>query len=116
MSRAQSRAGSTAPFANVPVYVVALLLTVIVLVPIGFVVLGGFRTTGQIAADPVGLPDPWVRHNYASVLTSSAFWRQLGNSMIVAAIATGLVLSVRPMGAYPLSRMQVPRRDASLRV
>ena len=59
MSGAQSRAGATAPFANVPVYVVALVLTVIVLVPIGFVVLGGFRTTGQIAADPVGLPDPW---------------------------------------------------------
>ena len=112
MSGAQSRAGSTAPFANVPVYVVALLLTVIVLVPIGFVVLGGFRTTGQIAADPVGLPDPWVTHNYVSVLTSSAFWRQLGNSMIVAAIATGLVVSVSAMAAYPLSRMQFRGREA----
>jgi len=112
MSGAQSRAGSTAPFANVPVYVVALLLTVIVLVPIGFVVLGGFRTTGQIAADPVGLPDPWVRHNYVSVLTSSAFWRQLGNSLIVAAIATGLVVTVSAMAAYPLSRMQFRGREA----
>jgi raffinose/stachyose/melibiose transport system permease protein len=112
MSGAQSRAGSTAPFANVPVYLVALLLTVIVLVPIGFVVLGGFRTTGQIAADPVGLPDPWVRHNYVSVLTSSAFWRQLGNSMIVAAIATGLVVTVSAMAAYPLSRMQFRGREA----
>ena len=112
MSGAQSRAGSTAPFANVPVYVVALLLSVIVLVPIGFVVLGGFRTTGQIAADPVGLPDPWVRHNYVSVLTSSAFWRQLGNSMIVAAIATGLVVSVSAMATYPLSRMQFRGREA----
>ena len=112
MSGAQSRAGSTAPFANVPVYVVALLLTVIVLVPIGFVVLGGFRTTGQIAADPVGLPDPWGRHNYVSVLTSSAFWRQLGNSMIVAAIATGLVVTVSAMAAYPLSRMQFRGREA----
>jgi raffinose/stachyose/melibiose transport system permease protein len=112
MSGAQSRAGSTAPFANVPVYVVALLLTVIVLMPIGFVVLGGFRTTGQIAADPVGLPDPWVGHNYVSVLTSSAFWRQLGNSLIVAAIATGLVVTVSAMAAYPLSRMQFRGREA----
>lgn len=112
MSGAQSRAGSTAPFANVPVYVVAFLLSVIVLVPIAFVVLGGFRTTGQIAADPVGLPDPWVRHNYVSVLTSSAFWRQLGNSMIVAAIATGLVVTVSAMAAYPLSRMQFRGREA----
>ena len=112
MSGAQSRAGSAAPFANVPVYVVALLLTAIVLVPIGFVVLGGFRTTGQIAADPVGLPDPWVKHNYLSVITSSAFWRQLGNSVIVAAIATGLVVSVSAMAAYPLARMQFRGREA----
>ncbi len=112
MSGAQSRAGSTAPFANVPVYVVALLLAAIVLVPIAFVVLGGFRTTGQIAADPVGLPDPWVKHNYLSVLTSSAFWRQLGNSVIVAAIATGLVVTVSAMAAYPLSRMQFRGREA----
>jgi raffinose/stachyose/melibiose transport system permease protein len=112
MSGAQSRAGGAAPFANVPVYVVALLLTAIVLVPIGFVVLGGFRTTGQIAADPVGLPDPWVKHNYVSVITSSAFWRQLGNSVIVAAIATGLVVSVSAMAAYPLSRMQFRGREA----
>jgi raffinose/stachyose/melibiose transport system permease protein len=112
VSGAQSRAGATAPFANVPVYVVALVLSAIVLVPIGFVVLGGFRTTGQIAADPVGLPDPWVQHNYVSVLTSSAFWRQLGNSLIVAAIATALVVTVSAMAAYPLSRMQFRGREA----
>ncbi len=112
MSGAQSRAGGAAPFANAPVYVVALLLTVIVLVPIGYVVLGGFRTTGQIAADPVGLPDPWVTHNYAKVLTSSAFWRQLGNSVIVAAIATVLVVGVSALAAYPLSRFQFRGREA----
>ena len=87
-------------------------LTAIVLLPIGFIVLGGFRTTGQIAADPVGLPDPWVKHNYISVITSSAFWRQLGNSVIVAAIATGLVVSVSAMAAYPLARMQFRGREA----
>ena len=31
-----------------------------------YVILGGFRTTPQIAADPAGLPDPWVWDNYAS--------------------------------------------------
>ena len=53
-----------------------------------------------------------MRHNYASVLTSSAFWRQLGNSMIVAAIATALVVTVSAMAAYPLSRMQFRGREA----
>jgi raffinose/stachyose/melibiose transport system permease protein len=112
MAAAGTRAGRSTPFANTPVYVVALILAAIVLVPIVFVVLGGFRTTGQIAADPVGLPDPWVTHNYWSVLTSETFWRQLGNSVIVAAIATALVVGVSALAAYPLSRMEFRGREA----
>jgi raffinose/stachyose/melibiose transport system permease protein len=111
MAQPGTRAGRTAPFASVPVFVVALMLVAIVLVPIVFVVLGGFRTTGQIAADPVGLPDPWVSHNYSSVITSETFWRQLGNSVIVAAIATALVVGVSAMAAYPLSRMEFRGRE-----
>jgi raffinose/stachyose/melibiose transport system permease protein len=112
MAAAGTRAGRSTPFANTPVYVVALVLAAIVLVPIVFVVLGGFRTTGQIAADPVGFPDPWVTHNYWSVLTSETFWRQLGNSVIVAAIATALVVGVSALAAYPLSRMEFRGREA----
>ena len=112
MAAAGTRAGRSTPFANTPVYVVALILTAIVLAPIVFVVLGGFRTTGQIAADPVGLPDPWVTHNYWSVLTSDTFWRQLGNSVIVAAIATALVVGVSALAAYPLARMEFRGREA----
>jgi raffinose/stachyose/melibiose transport system permease protein len=112
MAAAGTRAGRSSPFANTPVYVVALLLAAVVLVPILYVVLGGFRTTGQIAADPVGLPDPWVKQNYWSVLSSEAFWRQLGNSVIVAAIATALVVGVSALAAYPLSRMEFRGREA----
>jgi len=112
MSAAASKAGRTAPFSNAPVYVVALLLAAVVLVPIVYVVLGGFRTTGQIAADPVGLPHPWVDRNYSGVITSGTFWHQLGNSMIVAAIATVLVVGVSSMAAYPLSRLEFRGREA----
>ena len=40
------------PFSNVPIYVIAIGLATVVIVPIAYVVLSGFRTTGQIAADP----------------------------------------------------------------
>ena len=49
------RLGRTAPFATRLSTSSALALAALVLVPIGYVVLGGFRTTGQLAADPVGL-------------------------------------------------------------
>jgi raffinose/stachyose/melibiose transport system permease protein len=109
LARAERR---TAPFANAPTYLIALALAAVVLVPIGYVVLSGFRTNGQLAFDPVGLPHPWVRHNYVGVITSSEFWRQLGNSMIVAAIATVLVVGVGSMAAYPLSRLEFRGREA----
>jgi raffinose/stachyose/melibiose transport system permease protein len=93
-------------------YVVAIVIAAVVLVPIGYVVLSGFRTTGQIAANPVAMPDPWVIHNYAKVITSGDFWRQIGNSMIVAAIATVLVVGVSALAAYPLSRFHFRGREA----
>ena len=73
--------------------------------------LGGFRTTGQIAANPVALPHPWVTHNYTKVITSGVFWRQVGNSVIIAAIATLLVVGVSSLAAYPLSRFQFRGRE-----
>jgi raffinose/stachyose/melibiose transport system permease protein len=112
MAEARTRAGRVSPFADAPMYVVALVIAAVVLVPIGYVVLSGFRTTGQIAANPVAMPDPWVIHNYAKVITSGAFWRQIGNSMIVAAIATVLVVGVSALAAYPLSRFEFRGREA----
>jgi raffinose/stachyose/melibiose transport system permease protein len=112
MQSRRSRAARVAPFSNAPVYAIAIVLAAVVIVPIGYVVLGGFRTTGQIAADPVGLPHPWVAHNYTKVLSSGLFWRQVGNSAIIAAIATVLVVGVSALAAYPLSRFRFRGREA----
>ncbi len=101
-----------APFANAPAYVTAILFSALVIAPIAYVVLGGFRTTGQIAANPVGLPDPWVTHNYTGILTSGAFWRQLANSAIVAVVATTLAVGFSALAAYPLSRLDFRGREA----
>jgi raffinose/stachyose/melibiose transport system permease protein len=109
---AQSGPVRTSPFADAPVYFVAIALAAVVLVPIAYVVLSGFRTTGQIAAKPVGLPHPWVIHNYTHVLKSGDFWRQIGNSTIVATIATSLVVGVSSLAAYPLSRFTFRGREA----
>ena len=108
-----SRVGRTAPFSDAPVYAVAIALAAVVIVPIAYVLVGGFRTTGQIAAHPVALPHPWVIHNYASVFTSGTFWRELGNSVIVAAVATVLVVGVSSLACYPLARMDFRGREAT---
>ena len=59
---------------------VALVVVAVTLGPVLYVVLGGFRTNGQLAESPAGLPNPWVLENYQRVLTSASFWRYALNS------------------------------------
>jgi raffinose/stachyose/melibiose transport system permease protein len=93
-------------------YVVALAAAAVVIVPVVYVVLGGFRTTGQVAAQPVALPDPWVFANYAEVLRSGSFWRQVGTSLLIALLATALTVALGAAAAFGLSRYAFRGREA----
>jgi raffinose/stachyose/melibiose transport system permease protein len=85
-------------------YTVALLIAAIVIVPLVYVLVGGFRTTGQIAAKPVDLPHPWVTGNYTEILHSGGFWREVANSTFIAIITTVVVVAAGALAAFPLSR------------
>lgn len=111
-STAASRRARVSPFSDAPVYVIALALAAVVIVPIAYVVISGFRSNGQLASKPVGLPDPWVTHNYTKVIASGDFWRMVGNSIIIAAVATVLVVGVSALAAYPLARFRFRGREA----
>jgi raffinose/stachyose/melibiose transport system permease protein len=92
-------------------YSTALLVAAAILVPLAYAVLGGFRTTGQIAADPVGLPDPWVFSNYGEVLGSGTFWRQLWNSTLIAGVSTLLTVPLAALAAFVFARFAFPGRE-----
>ena len=83
-SAMKMRKSSKNPWGNPIVYFFALLLIAVCIVPVLYIILGGFRTNSQITNDPSGLPHPWVVGNYLQVLQSSAFWGEMGNSLIVA--------------------------------
>ena len=93
-------------------YLVVLVIVAVTVVQMLFVIEGGFRTTAQINAAPVGLPHPWVWHNYTTILFSSAFWRFLANSALIAVVATGLAVSLGSMAAFALSRYAFKGREA----
>ena len=57
-----------------------LLVAAVIVVPIAYAILGGFKDPAQIANDPVGLPNPWNTANYLDTLSSPSFWRQLRSS------------------------------------
>ncbi len=93
-------------------YLVALVIIAITLVPILFVIVGGFRSNAQINASPTGLPHPWVWQNYKAILTTAVFWQNLGNSALIAVIATGLAVGLGAMAAFALSRYDFRFRES----
>jgi raffinose/stachyose/melibiose transport system permease protein len=93
-------------------YAVALAVAAVVVVPVAYVVLGGFRTTGQIAAHPVALPDPWVLANYGEVLRAGSFWRQVGTSLLIAVMATVTAVALGAGAAFGLARYDFRGREA----
>jgi raffinose/stachyose/melibiose transport system permease protein len=90
---------------------VAVGVLLVVVVPVLYAVLGGFRTTGQIAERPIGLPDPWVFDNYREILGSDTFWRQVRNSVVVAAITLAVVVPCASMAAFALARIPFAGRE-----
>jgi raffinose/stachyose/melibiose transport system permease protein len=99
---------ATQPF----VYFIALIAVGVTIVPVIYVILGGFRTTAQINADPAGFPDPWVPDKYLQILGSPTFWAQLLNSSLVALATTAGVVSLGVMAAFVIARYQFRGREA----
>jgi raffinose/stachyose/melibiose transport system permease protein len=92
-------------------YLAALVLIGITLVPIAYIVIGGFRTTAQINQSPAGLPHPWVLYNYTGILKSSSFWHFVGNSLFIAIVATVLAVVLGAMAAFALARYSFRGRE-----
>ena len=97
---------------NPLIYLAALMLIGLMLGPVIYIIIGGFRTNSQITADPAGLPNPWELGNYTGVLASDVFWRQVGNSTIAAVATTIGVVGLGVMASYVLARYKFRGRGA----
>ncbi|GEP32574.1 sugar ABC transporter permease [Nocardioides szechwanensis] len=107
-SRATRPFGSGGPLT----YVIALVVVALTLGPVLYGALGGFRSNGQIADKPAGLPDPWLLRNYEGVVTNPDFWRYAFNSTMIALITTAVAVICGVMAAYPLARYQFKFRES----
>jgi raffinose/stachyose/melibiose transport system permease protein len=97
-------------------YLVALLVLAIVVIPLLFAVLGGFKDNGQLTLNPIGLPDPWITENYTSILSDGAFWRQLRNSIVIALITTALVVPCASLASFVIARYRFRGRELAYTV
>jgi raffinose/stachyose/melibiose transport system permease protein len=92
-------------------HLISILIGTLIVVPVGFGVLGGFKDNGQLATNPLGLPDPWVPGNYTGILTSAVFWRQLGNSTLIALATVLVVVGTGAMAAFVFARFAFRGRE-----
>ena len=92
-------------------YVFAWITLAVIVVPLTFSVLGGFRSSAQLSAKPVGLPDPWIWENYSMLLQSGDFWRQIWNSTLIAMLTTVIVLPAASLSAFVLARFNFRGRE-----
>ena len=82
-----------------------------IVVPLLYAVLSGFKTTGDLTTDPAGLPGPWKVSNYTGILSSGDFWRQIGNSVMIAVATTLLTVAASALAAFAFARYAFRGRE-----
>lgn len=117
-ARAADRRGKTAgakkklPWGPPSVYFIALVVIGLMLGPVLYIIVGGFRSNSEITVDPAGLPTEWRWENYASVLTAPQFWQQVGNSTLVGLATTAGAVALGLMASYVIARYSFRGRGA----
>ena len=93
------------------IYLIALVIIALAVGPILYVVIGGFRTTADLNANPAGFPNPWTLQSYASVIGSPRFWGNVLASLILAVATTVGVVVLGVMAAYVIGRYRFRGRQ-----
>ena len=97
-------------------YLILIVVAGVILLPIVYAVLGGFKDNGQLVGDPLSIiPSPWVFSNYTDVVfgaNAGLFWREAANSLIIATVAVTLTVALASLAAFVFARMVFPGREA----
>ncbi|MFC8850885.1 MULTISPECIES: carbohydrate ABC transporter permease [unclassified Micromonospora] len=96
---------------RIVLHLVCIAVGTLIVVPVWFGVLGGFKDNGQLSTNPLGWPDPWVPGNYTGILASEVFWRQLGNSVLIAVTGTFVMVAAAAMAAFVFARFAFRGRE-----
>lgn len=92
-------------------WVVLVALAGLIVVPVAYAALGGFKDNFQITANPIGLPDRWIVSNYTDILASESFWQQLRNSVLIATVTAVTVVAFAALAAFVFARRSFPGRE-----
>lgn len=82
------------------------LASLFVLVPMFVTFLGGFKTTGELRANPFGLPQEWHLEFFGAILSNPNFWTYLRNSLITSLGTVTLTIAIAGAAAYVFAQIR----------
>jgi raffinose/stachyose/melibiose transport system permease protein len=86
-------------------YFVLVIVVVVIFTPLVILIFGSLKTTGEMYSHPYTIPNPPHWDNLIGILSTSAFWRMLTNSVIVMIAATAGVVFVCGLAAFVFARL-----------
>ena len=107
----RSGSGVGGAIARAVAYIVLTLLVVMIVYPMAWAVLNGFKTNLELFGNPWGLPATWRWDNYVKAWNLGVV-RYLLNSVIVTVGSTVAVILFSAMSAYALTRHKIPFANA----
>ncbi len=87
-------------------YTCLIIVAAIVIIPLLTTALGGFKSLGDLRSNAFGLPREWMWSNYWDILTGDRYWRQMGNSLLIAVLTVGLTLAFSAMAAFVFAHVR----------
>ena len=96
---------------NVILYLITLIFLAVLIAPFVYVVTESFRSRQLVNGLPV---EVWSFSAYKSVLGNSNIFRAYINTIVVTIVGTAGAVALTTVGAYPLSKKELPGRQAAL--
>lgn len=96
---------------NVILYLITLIFLAVLIAPFVYVVTESFRSRQLVNGLPV---EVWSFSAYKSVLGNSNIFRAYINTIVATIVGTAVAVALTTVGAYPLSKKELPGRQAAL--
>jgi N-acetylglucosamine transport system permease protein len=93
-------------------HTVLVIWSIMIIVPLIWVVISSFKTSSEIFASPFALPSRWSFDNYVNAWTTAGIGSFFFNSVIVVVGALILTMTFGSMSAYVLARFDFPGNRA----
>jgi raffinose/stachyose/melibiose transport system permease protein len=97
---------------SLALFLIAAAVGLVVLLPVAYGIVSGFKDSFQMQENPLGLPSPWNWGNYTEILGDDTFWRSTLNSVFIGLMTVLIVVAVSALAAFIFARYAFRGREA----